>query len=360
MAELDNKTQFLPNEILAKIFSHLDYNTVRKINKDWKLFIEQNNLYFDLIKVKDKILKQKNILSLNINCSQIYDKIPSKSSNSVLPNEDKILKSLIKKLNIIKKNPSIKIINIKIDLIYLSNDSFKIKYYTNFPKENLSTTNMGFNTLGVFCIKHLLKSNAKIFKLVINNNYENPEDRYNAIKYEYDLVNYLIDNGYKYDLFIYKGSLKMFFIYDAKTNTFVYRTATSKSHYHYITARKLNKYKLDNLFICHDYIDDRFKWSRRFSHPLNMKFILFVDDIYKLLKLNKKNVNSVKDLFSIFNRVDNDLDIIKLEIRAIRRAIKPFDIIFVQDHENYTIDKFLNESFFEMCKLHKNYFLINS
>jgi len=360
MSILENKTQILPNEILVKIFSHLNYNIVRRLSKTWKLFIEQNNLYFDLIKDNVKILKQDNISSLNLICSQIHEKIPLSSSNEILPNEKIILKSLITKLNIIKKKSSIKTINVKLDLFYLSNDCKKIKQSNNkISNGNLTTTNMGINTLGVFCIKHLLKCDVKNFKLIINNNYENLVDKCYAGQYEYNLVNFLVNYGYKYNLFIYKGSLKMFLIYDKRTNTFVYRSMEPFIRVHdkctlsryenyfindYITARKLSKYKLQYLFIYHFNIDYRFQWSRRFDRPKIMKYNYFVDNIYKCLGIDKRDTNSNQDLLKVSKSNSCELNKIIYKVNYLKRSIIPFDLIFIKNHEIYTIDNFLNKS----------------
>lgn len=358
MSKLTNENQLLPNEILEKIFVNLNIGTIRSLNKRWKNFSDTHShefnveLNIDLLKTDIKILKKFNPVTINITCSQIHDKIPQIYYNDDFMNEesdddydydydninyyeynirnkrikydkcykndDKIIKEMKKKelkiikiiktkLNIIKKYKNIKTINIKLDMIYLIDDSLKTTGYLCLG--GLTTTNLKNNTLSVFCIKHLLQCKAENFFLTIDN-YKNIYNWNYSLRYEYFIKDFLILHGYKYNIFIFKGSYDMFFIYNKKFKKFIYRVGnlnqfreqvkTSWDIGDYIKSIKFKNYKnnLKTLEIYSDFYDLRFNTSSKYIKKLNCKNYNYFTDCKNLsfnLKIRPYNLNILKN-----------------------------------------------------------------
>lgn len=351
--------QVLPNEILERIFVHLDIDIIKQLNTKWKKFTERYGKLFkvitiDLLHLDIKYLKKLNPITIKITCSQIYDKmsIPVDddfSTNYKSAEDNKILKMIKKKLNIIKKYTSLKTIIANFDLIHFKSDKYTINKYPwiggTCPN---SSTN---NTLSLYCIKILLTCNVRNFILTLYNQ----KQKYNwrlAFEYEYWFINNTISAiCHKFDKFVYTGSNKTLLLYDKKSSTFIFRSGDFRDFYKlqnsrlqyipdYIRIRTLKKCNLENVYIYNNNINTRFSLTCTYLYDiLNLTYYYFVeeDSVFYILFKNsdKKKFDKKMIIKSDYNLKDELLNTLK--------KIQPFELIILKNDENFvkTILKYI-------------------
>jgi len=210
------------NVILEKIFIYINIDIIRQLNKSWKIFADKHeykfkNINIDLLKTDIEKLKYYNPSTINITCSKIYDEkqFQSKITNEILKNESNILKTITTRLNFIRKYPFLKRINLKLNLIYLNRDKFKIAgiSYLKYESEQLID-----NPLSVYCIKFLLNCKVDIFFLYIDNCKYYPHWSF-INHYEDILIDFLIDLKHNYEKLCYNGSSKISFTFEKNTKS---------------------------------------------------------------------------------------------------------------------------------------------
>jgi len=331
MSKIVNEKVFLPNEILEKIFIYLPFQTVFQLNQNWKVFCEHNYHYFkevniDLLTIKSDFLKKMNPTKIHITCSQFYEKL----SNEKIY----IISSLKYKLNIIKKYSSLKTVNVKLDLVYIIDDISIIKKdLVQYKSTNINLSN---NTICAFILVNLLKIKAENFYITINSDMHKKNSLTDLICYISSLKSLLIIKAKYFDTFIFDGIFDMYFIFDKKIKTFIYRAASTNysevgNVTNYIDAYNLARYKLDNLIIYNNDIDSRFSMAIDYDKILNMEYHYFINNnsVYTSLfeQINKLVIK--KNTISKHNYELKEMII--TEYKKDKSMIRPYDLFI---HKN--------------------------
>jgi len=364
----------LPIEILEKIFVNLNIDKVKKLNKFWNRYVDSYKYMFtelniDLLKVTVKNLKGFDPVKVNITCSQIYDEIPIIKYNFLLrrqkltdellderrkllkikmdsrDKETKFIKEMKIKLNLIRKFPSLKTMNINLDLIYLAEDGLQTMRSINSSRGSKATNIAEIDTFSVFCVRNLLNTKAKNIYLNFNN-YHNIYTIYDAIRYEYSFVRFLIKQAHKFDTFIYEGAYDMFFLFDKKEKIFIIRFGNlsellfkkkiigNSIFFHW----DLTKYDIEKLYI--------------YGNVLNF---MRIDNEVKIKKYFyfAENNNLYSDLFKSSNKLEYDRNyILNSKLKNVINAYEvdtnttnpyPFELIIVKDKKKYILKNFFDK-----------------
>jgi len=383
MSKSIKEYKVLPNEILEKIFVYSDINKIKQLNKDWNNFANYhqhrfNKINIDLLSANITELKKINPIKINVTCSRIYDieqltkeindKIiedeTSPITNMRLPiyksleEENKILKKIKTRLNVIRKYSSLETINAKFDLINFSDDMEKLNQY--FIRGGVETNHIGHNTLSVFCIKLLLKSKAKNIHLTINNVLcDKINDRffkYYSNRYEYNLKNFLIRNAHSFDKFVYNGTFNMFLLYDKSKRTFIHRVSDRAKYdndsyliRNYIKPSYFYTCDLSHLIIYNNFIDRRFRVYSYNIPFVNRYYYYFVEknSIYLNLFENSNIQSFNRELIEKSNCKSKDLIIKKFNKE--NKWIDPFNLIIQDNNKGFDLKNTMLKIFKDKC-----------